>query len=88
MSGAAAGTASFEAIVRGLCTCSGVSVATDALSQVCVPNHTHTGVLGRPSAPSLDPSLILMYPNQKHGLVRSAGDNTNTAVAVDTTFQM
>lgn len=48
--------------VLGLHISSGASMDKDTLSQVYLPNSKGTGVLGRPSTPSCDPSLILIYP--------------------------
>lgn len=57
-------------------TCAQVESAwPDTLGQVCMPNSTDTGAHTRPSTPSLDPSMILMYPEAQldTDLVRSAG---------------
>lgn len=46
----------------GLHRCSGVSVAKDALSQVCMPTSMSTGVLRRPTLPPLRPFPDLPVP--------------------------
>lgn len=61
--GAEAGTASFKAICASLHVNSEVSMVKDALSQVCIPNSTTQESSEGPSfPPSLDPLLIVIYP--------------------------